>query len=427
MYGALLGDMIGAPYEFDRGDKTKEFPLFCKYSHFTDDSVMTIAVAEALLDFRFREDEDIKAGLVESMRKWGKKYPNAGYGRKFYHWLHARHPEPYSSYGNGSAMRVSSAGWLFDTIDETRHMAWLTAEVTHNHPEGIKGAEATASAIFLARTGHSKDEIRDYIVREFGYDLSRTCNQIRPGYYHNESCQKTVPEAITAFLEGTDFEDVIRTAVSLGGDCDTLTCIAGSIAEAFYGVPAILEAECRSRLPEDMLYILGRFDIAREHGNDVIPDDSLKGNVLIEDAIARYYEASTQQNLIGVLDAILQRSRAGGHFLIPVIPPQAMFDMIDIDHVKIGDTVTSQEELHFKLHHIQTNDGKMWLAAFTSDEEYRRGEAASVIDNFIGSMLEGCADMSDEGIIINPWGRSFLLTKDLIKLIIQVDKEGSTQ
>ena len=427
MYGALLGDMIGAPYEFDRGNKTKDFPLFCKYSHFTDDSVMTIAVAEALLDFRFREDEDIKAGLVESMRKWGKKYPDAGYGRKFYHWLHARHPEPYGSYGNGSAMRVSSAGWLFDTLEGTRHMARLTAEVTHNHPEGIKGAEATASAIFLARTGHSKDEILDYIVREFGYDLSRTCDQIRPGYYHNESCQKTVPEAITAFLEGTDFEDVIRTAVSLGGDCDTLTCIAGSIAEAFYGVPAILAAECKSRLPEDMLYILGRFDIARKHGHDVIPDDTLVGNVLIEDAIARYYEASTQQNLIGVLDAILQRSRAGGHFLIPVIPPQAMLDMIDIGHVKIGDTVTSQEELHFKLNHIQTNDGKMWLAAFTSDEEYRRGEEASIIDNFIGSMLEGCADMSDEGIIINPWGQSFLLTKDLIKLIIQADKEGSAQ
>ena len=427
MYGALLGDMIGAPYEFDRGNKTKEFPLFCEYSHFTDDSVMTIAVAEALLDYQFREDEDIKAGLIERMRKWGKKYPNAGYGRKFYHWLHARHPEPYGSYGNGSAMRVSSAGWLFDTLEETQHMARLTAEVTHNHPEGIKGAEATASAIFLARTGHSKAEIKDYIVKEFGYDLSRTCDQIRPGYYHNESCQKTVPEAITAFLEGTDFEDVIRTAVSLGGDCDTLTCIAGSIAEAFYGVPAILEAECKSRLPEDMLYILGRFDIAREHGHDVIPDDILTGNVLIEEAIARYYDASTQQNLIGVLDAILQRNRAGGHFLIPVIPPQAMFDMIDIDHMKIGDTVTSQEEMHFKLHHIQTNDGKMWLVAFTSEDEYRKGEAASIINNFIGSMLEGCAEMSEEGIILNPWGQSFLLTKDLIKLIIQVDKEGSAQ
>ena len=427
MYGALLGDMIGAPYEFDRGNKTKEFPLFCEYSHFTDDSVMTIAVAEALLDSRFQDDTGIRLALIKSMRKWGRKYPNAGYGRKFVQWLHARHPEPYGSYGNGSAMRVSSAGWLFDTLEETRHMARLTAEVTHNHPEGIKGAEATASAIFLARTGHSKDEIRDYMVGEFDYDLSRSCDQIRPGYCHNESCQKTVPEAITAFLEGTDFEDVIRTAVSLGGDCDTLTCIAGSIAEAFYGVPAILEAECKSRLPEDMLDILGRFDIAREHGHDVIPDDILTGNVLIEEAIARYYNDGTQQSLIGVLDAILQRSRAGGHLLIPVIPPQAMFDLIDIEHARIGDTVTSQKEMHFKLHHIQTNDGKLWLVAFTSDEEYRKGEEASIINNFIGSLLEGCADMSEEGIIINPWGQSFLLTKDLIRLIIQVDKEGSTQ
>ena len=427
MYGALLGDMIGAPYEFDRGNNSKDFPLFCEYSHFTDDSVMTIAVAEALLDFQFRDDEDIKIGLIESMQKWGKRYPAAGYGRKFYHWLRAKHPEPYGSYGNGSAMRVSAAGWLFDSLDATRHMAQLTAEVTHNHPEGIKGAEATASAIFLARTGHSKDEIRGYIVSEFGYDLSRTCDQIRPGYYHDESCQKTVPEAITAFLEGADFEDIIRTAVSLGGDCDTLTCIAGSIAEAFYGVPALLEAECRSRLPDDMLVILGRFDIAREHGHDVFPNDILTGNILIEEAIARYYNASTQQNLLGVLDAILQRDYAGGHFLIPVIPPQALFNMVDIDHVRVGDTVTNQEDMHFKLHHIQPADGKTWLAAFTSEEEYKKGEAASIISHFIGTVLEGCAEMQEEGIIINPWGESFLLTKDLIKLILKASKERSAQ
>ena len=272
MYGAILGDMIGAPYEFDRGSKTKDFPLFCGCSQFTDDSVMTIAVAEALLDCRFRGDDDIRAGLVGSMRKWGGKYPDAGYGGRFRRWLRAKDPEPYGSCGNGSAMRVSSAGWLFDTPEETRRMARLTAEVTHDHPEGIKGAEATASAIFLARTGRSKDSIRDYVVREFGYDLSRTCDEIRPTYCHNESCQKTVPEAITAFLEGTDLEDVIRTAVSLGGDCDTLACIAGSIAEAFYGVPERLKDECRSRLPKDMLDILCRFDVFREHGHDAVPD-----------------------------------------------------------------------------------------------------------------------------------------------------------
>ena len=210
MYGAILGDMIGAPYEFDMGKKTKEFPLFCTESQYTDDSVMTIAVAEALLDNQFQDDETVKAGLVDSMRKWGKKYPNAGYGGKFWHWLRAEDPKPYGSYGNGSAMRVSSAGWLFDTLEQTRHMARLTAEVTHNHPEGIKGAESTASAIYLARTGHSKDEIKDYIVKEFGYDLSRTCDQIRPKYYHVESCQGTVPEAITAFISDYGGGEMIR-------------------------------------------------------------------------------------------------------------------------------------------------------------------------------------------------------------------------
>ena len=265
MYGAILGDSIGAPYEFDRGSKSKDFPLFCADSQFTDDTVMTLAVAEALLESRTQEDASIRAALVRSLRKWGQAYPHAGYGARFGHWLQAEDPRPYGSCGNGSAMRVSAAGWLFDTLEETRAMARLSAEVTHDHPEGIKGAEATASAIFLARTGHSKDEIKAYIIREFGYDLSRTCNQIRPHYRHVETCQETVPEAITAFLEGTDFEDVIRTAVSLGGDCDTLTCIAGSMAEAFYGVPEPLKEAARRRLPGDLLAVLRRFEIAREH------------------------------------------------------------------------------------------------------------------------------------------------------------------
>ena len=260
MIGAIMGDMIGAPYEFDRSPKTKEFPLFSRGSKFTDDSVMTVAVAEALMDTIGKSDDEIKDALVASMQKWGHKYPNAGYGGMFYRWLRKKNPQPYGSFGNGSAMRVSSAGWLYDTLEETRHMARLTAEVTHNHPEGIKGAEATASAIFLARNGSTKEEIKEYIISEFGYDLSRTCDEIRPGYYHVETCQQTVPEAITAFMEGTDFEDVIRTAVSLGGDCDTLTCIAGGMAEAMYDIPEDMANECRKRLPKDMLAVVERFD-----------------------------------------------------------------------------------------------------------------------------------------------------------------------
>ena len=261
MYGAILGDIIGSPYEFDMGDKTKVFPLFSRKSAFTDDTVMTLAVAEAFL--RAPADADdalLRKRLVDAMLKYGRAYPDAGYGLRFCDWLESEDPQPYNSWGNGSAMRVSPVAWLYHDLDTVRRMARLSAEVTHNHPEGMKGAEATAAAIFLARTGSSKAQIKAYVEEHFDYDLSRTCDQIRPNYRHVESCQETVPEAITAFLEGESFEDVIRTAVSLGGDCDTLTCIAGSIAEGFYGVPEELKRECRNRLPGRLLRVLRRFE-----------------------------------------------------------------------------------------------------------------------------------------------------------------------
>ncbi len=261
MIGAILGDMIGSPYEFDRGKKIKDFgPLFIDRSKFTDDSVMTIAVADALMKAGIDADEEsIKCELIKSMKVWGRRYPYAGYGGSFIQWLASDSTEPYGSWGNGSAMRVSSAGWLYESIERIREVARWSAEVTHNHPEGVKGAEAVASAIYLARKRSSKEDIKAYIVENFGYDLKRTCDEIRPAYHHIESCQETVPEAITAFLEGTDFEDCIRTAVSLGGDCDTLTCITGSIAEAFYGVPEELKDECIKRLPAEFLEIIVDF------------------------------------------------------------------------------------------------------------------------------------------------------------------------
>ena len=269
MYGAILGDIIGSPYEFDMGNKSKEFPLFSNNSTFTDDTVMTVAVAEVFLDkdisIKTIKNAVIRQRLTESMQRYGRLYPRAGYGGMFHRWLKCDNPQPYGSYGNGSAMRVSPVAWLFDDLLMVRCMARLSAEVTHNHPEGIKGAEATASAIFLARKGCTKAEIKAFIEERFGYDLSRTCDEIRPGYHHVETCQETVPEAITAFLEGESFEDVIRTAVSLGGDCDTLTCIAGSIAEAFYGVPEELKQECRNRLPEPLLAVLQKFDSFLKH------------------------------------------------------------------------------------------------------------------------------------------------------------------
>ncbi|MDR1212727.1 MAG: ADP-ribosylglycohydrolase family protein [Propionibacteriaceae bacterium] len=264
MLGAIIGDIVGSPYEFDHSAiKTTDFEFFSDQSSWTDDTVMTVAVAEALLR-RPASEAEAKAALVESMRRWGREIalPTGGYGARFYHWLHGDDPTPYGSYGNGSAMRVSAAGWLYPTLAETEHWAELTAAVTHNHPEGVKGAQATAAAIFLARTGHSKVEIGLYVAARFGYDLSRSLDQIRPTYHHLESCQETVPEAITAFLESDSFESAIRLAVSLGGDSDTLAAIAGSVAEAFYGIPPELGDQAKARLSSPLLAVLTDFEAA---------------------------------------------------------------------------------------------------------------------------------------------------------------------
>ena len=261
MYGAILGDIVGSPYEFDHNNyKAKNFPLFSRRSEFTDDTVMTLAVAKALMNTCGQDDAVIKAALVREMQRLGRAYPDRGYGARFDSWLHAEDPQPYNSYGNGSAMRVSPAAWLAENMTEALHLARLTAEVTHDHPEGIKGAQATAAAIFLARTGHSKVDIKAQVEHEFGYNLSRTCDEIRPVYRHVESCQETVPQAIIAFLESAGFEDALRTAVSLGGDSDTLAAITGSIAEAFYGVSEELKQECRQRLTPELAGILQKWE-----------------------------------------------------------------------------------------------------------------------------------------------------------------------
>ncbi len=403
MYGAIIGDMVGAPYEFDRSPKVKDFgPLFIKKSMFTDDSVMTIAVADALIKAGPNADVDlIREKVAQCMKEWGNRYPHAGYGGRFGAWLHYDDPKPYGSWGNGSAMRVSSVGWLYDSMERTREVAAATAEVTHNHPEGIKGAEATAAAIFLARNGSSKEEIREYVTSEFGYDLSRTCDEIRPTYHHVESCQETVPEAITAFLEGEDFEDVIRTAVSLGGDCDTLTCIAGSIAEAFYGVPEEITEECKKRLPKDMSKVLNLFEAIRAKVRENEYQDSfLEGNELVVDAIAKYYADSSEENLAEVLEAIRSRMHADGHFLFPV----------DKDD---DGTMTFLA--------IRTKDGRSWQGAFTSRAEYEKGAPAHILSNFIDNTLKSCMDSDLDGLIINPWGQSFLLAKELIQRIFDAD------
>lgn len=245
MLGAIIGDFIGSVYEFDNIDTT-EFSLFNEESCYTDDSIMSIAIADWLLH---------GGNLVTTLQKFGRRYPDpeGGYGGRFTGWLNEVQPEPYNSWGNGSAMRVSAVGWFFDTLEKTLEVAKESASVSHNHPEGIKGAQAVAVAIFLARTGKSKVEIKQYIEDTFSYDLTRTCDDIRSTYQFDESCQGTVPEAIIAFLDSTDFESAIRLAVSLGGDSDTIACITGAIAEAYYNfIPTSLIKHVIKKLPSDL-------------------------------------------------------------------------------------------------------------------------------------------------------------------------------
>ena len=222
--GAIAGDIIGSAYEFENV-KSLDFALFTEESYFTDDSVLTVATMDVLLH---------KTGYTETYQRYGRAYPHRGYGGNFNAWIYADNPQPYNSWGNGSAMRVSPVGWYCSTMEDVLAEAKKSAEVTHNHAEGIKGAQAAAAAVFLARTGKSKDEIKTFIVDTFGYDLNRTIAQIRPNYEFDVSCQGSVPEAIIAFLESVDFENAVRLAVSIGGDSDTIACITGGIAEAFY-------------------------------------------------------------------------------------------------------------------------------------------------------------------------------------------------
>ena len=258
MLGAIYGDIVGSTYEFDN-TKDYNFELFTPYSMPTDDTYMTLAIAQALMQNYRRGEEVTKKAIVKSMQNFGRRYPHAGYGGMFYYWLKEKHPQPYNSFGNGSGMRVSSVGWLYPTLEETLEVAKWTAEVTHNHPEGIKGAQAIAAAVFLARTGSTKEDIRTYIENTFHYNLNFTLDEIRPTYTFDVTCQGSVPQAIRAFLESNDFLDAIRKAVSLGGDSDTIGCMTGAIAEAFYGMPEACKKDALSYLDEDCRAVVNNF------------------------------------------------------------------------------------------------------------------------------------------------------------------------
>jgi len=257
MLGAIYGDIVGSVYEFNN-IKTKNFELFCRKSEFTDDSVMTIAIADSLLQLGKERDSDcFKNILIEKMHYYGDKYPYAGYGGRFGLWLREKQTEPYGSYGNGSAMRVSPVAWYANSLEEAVYFAQASAEVTHNHPEGIKGAVVTAGATYLAKTGATMDEIKAFVGVYYKIDF--TLDEIRPTYRFNETCQRTVPQAMQAFFESTSFEDAIRNAISIGGDSDTLAAITGAVAEAYYGMTEREKNEAAERLDPVLLKIVWDF------------------------------------------------------------------------------------------------------------------------------------------------------------------------
>ena len=249
MLGAMIGDIVGSVFEWDN-IKSTEFPFFSPKGFFTDDSVLTAATAQAILS---------GTSYTEAYQDFSRRYPGRGYGGNFQHWIYADDPQPYNSWGNGSAMRVSPVGFAYNRIEDVLEQAERSAEVTHDHPEGVKGAQAAALAVFLARQKVSKKEMRTEIANRFGYDMDRSLDQIRPVYIYDVSCQGSVPEAISAFLESTDFEDAIRKAISIGGDSDTIACITGGIAEACYGIPEEIAQQAYAYLPEEFLGIIEDF------------------------------------------------------------------------------------------------------------------------------------------------------------------------
>ena len=321
MLGAIIGDMVGSVYEFDN-IKTTDFPFFSQRSIYTDDSIMTVAVAEWLLTDNQHTHETLEKIMVRYADAF--PFPEGGYGGSFAQWLFM--PEglvdcktgkvagkrvPYNSWGNGAAMRASAVGWKFSTLEETERVAALSASITHDHPEGIKGAQATAAAIFLARTGKSKQEIKDYIEQRFGYDLGTHTDEIRKTYGWEDSCQGTVPPAIRAFLDSTDFESAVRIAVSLGGDSDTLACITGGIAEAYYGeIPREIFNAAMHKLPESFLYVLKVFEQGSFYGEKTVRAEDECG------LTSRRYTpeniTSLAQNEVFVFGSNLQGSHGGG-------------------------------------------------------------------------------------------------------------------
>lgn len=416
MYGAIIGDIVGSRFEFDRGNKTKEFELFSPDCEFTDDTVMTCAVAEALLDSGLDADEKtVKDNLISSMKKWGKRYPGAGYGARFTGWVLSDDPKPYNSWGNGSGMRVSAAGWLYPSMERTREVARWTAEVTHNHPEGIKGAESVAAAIFMARNGAKMDEIREYIVSEFEYDLTRTVDEIRPTYHHVEDCMHTIPEAFECFLESTSYEDCLRNAISIGGDTDTLGAIAGAMAEAYWGIPLDILTGGLGYLTEDISQIADRFKGQISNR----PQDLYQANLPVKICAEHYFESGDPEDAIMLISFLQKRIADNGQAPMPMVDVNNALASLDMNELVMGKEMKLEQEVRLRFDTMRDPQGNEYYPLFTDTEELGKGETANIVINtpIRKILMDGLNNDKINGVVINPFGKNFILGKELIKML----------
>lgn len=423
MFGAIIGDIAGSRFEFDRPGWTKDFELFTDESEFTDDTVLTVAIFLALIESGKNASVDvIKANCVKQMKEWGNRYPNSGYGVNFAMWLADSNPKPYNSLGNGSAMRVSAAGFLYDSLERTREVAKATAEVSHNHPEGIKGAECTAAVIYLGRTGKSKEEIAKYVTSEFGYDISQTVAELIPKHKHDETCMDSLPKALIAFLESNSFEDCIRNAVAIGGDTDTIAAIAGSMAEGYYGIPKELIDKATTYLSDDIKQAISTFE-----------DNRLKftGPVQLNKAISVFKrqtdENARNQAVFAVIALIVNLIK------IKTEVPAAFADVgaailnnPNKGEIKAEDFFKLKEANILQLGSIKSPDGRNWVPLFTTTEEMARRPMPPVVMNCtIEEIIRTTySKPAIDGIVINPFGDSMVLTKPLMKIIVDtIDKK----
>ena len=428
MLGAIIGDIIGSVYEWNN-IKTTEFPLFSKRCRPTDDSVMSIAVADGLIRSFRKDEETIKKALIASMQHYGRKYPRAGYGGRFYDWLMSDDPQPYNSWGNGSAMRVSSVGWMAASLVDAEELARVTAEVTHNHEEGVRGAKAIAAAVYMARAKCSKEEIKGYIEKYHGYELSVSLDEIRDDYDFDVSCKGSVPWAIRAFLEAGSYEEAVRLAVSIGGDSDTIACMAGSIAGPFFGIPenikksglAILDDYLKDKLKEYRSfyneYCAEPDGLTRSRVKAMLKGPYAGGNPKIEEALKKWHEGSCIADQIpALLDIIAGEMREDLEVLTAVSFPEGM--------AKIPEDPAEEETVlrvpvEFRI--LGSDDGTNWAVAFTNAAESTKGEKTSTMPILFTDLIDIAEDvMKCDGIAINPFGDHIKIPNSILKIMLNL-------